>query len=498
MTRFLPAGAYATGADGYRFLPFRFLRWDEHEVLLVNDVGEHAFLDAPTFDAFVTHTLPPSHSAYDTLASRHFLTDAEAIAPLTLLATKYRTKKAFLDGFTKLHLFVVTLRCDHGCPYCQVSRVTEDRTRYDMTPETGSRAIDLLFRSPSPSLKVEFQGGEPLLAFPRIRDIVTAIEERNATERRDIAFVIATNLSPLTDETLAFCKDHQISLSTSLDGPRFLHDANRPRHDGASSYDTTIRHLDRARTVLGADRVSALMTTTARSLDHPREIVDEYAHQGLSGIFLRPISPYGFAHRTGADRAYDTDRFLAFYRTALDHVIALNRTGTPFVEFYTQLVLRKILTPFPTGYVDLQSPAGLGISVVAYNYDGDVYASDEARMLASMGDPSFRLGNVHTSTYEELFGGPTLLRLIAASVTEALPGCATCAFQPYCGADPVFHWATQGDPIGHRPTSAFCRKNMGIFRHVFGLLRTADPFLERLLVRWATDTPSVREPVPCD
>jgi hypothetical protein len=68
-----------------------------------------------------------------------------------------------------------------------------------------------------------------------------------------------------------------------------------------------------------------------------------------------------------------------------------NRDGRTFPEIYATLILKKILTPYPTGYVDLQSPAGAGFGVVVYNYDGEVYASDEARMLAEMGDTGFRL-----------------------------------------------------------------------------------------------------------
>jgi radical SAM protein with 4Fe4S-binding SPASM domain len=144
--------------------------------------------------------------------------------------------------------------------------------------------------------------------------------------------------------------------------------------------------------------------------------------------------------------------------------------------------------------VDLQSPAGLGISAVVYNYDGDVYASDEGRMLAEMGDQSFRLGNVHRDSYRDIFGGETLRRVIEHSCVEALPGCAECAFLPYCGADPVFNWATQGDPIGHRPTSAFCAKNMAIIRLLFERLRSGDEFTKRLFLSWATgQTPMKRE-----
>jgi uncharacterized protein len=145
-----------------------------------------------------------------------------------------------------------------------------------------------------------------------------------------------------------------------------------------------------------------------------------------------------------------------------------------------------MLTPFPTGYVDLQSPAGAGISVVAYNYDGDVYASDEARMLAEMGDTSFRLGNVHRDDHSKIFGGSVQRALTNASCTEILPGCSACAFMPYCGADPIWNWATQTDPVGHRPTSTFCEKNMSIIRHLLTLWRGGDKFVQDLFVRWAT------------
>jgi hypothetical protein len=108
--------------------------------------------------------------------------------------------------------------------------------------------------------------------------------------------------------------------------------------------------------------------------------------------------------RTGESLRYETREFLAFYKSALERIIEINRAGIDFVEVYAQILLTKILTPFATGYVDLQSPTGAGLGAVAYNYDGEVYASDEARMLGEMGDKSFRLGNVHTSSYEEIFG----------------------------------------------------------------------------------------------
>jgi len=483
---FRPADRFAAERTDYRILPFRFMHWNEVETILVNDVGEYVFLPRSEFRSFVSRALPLPPDAYRALKSKHFLTDFHSSVPVDLLATKYRTKKSFLEGFVKLHLFVVTLRCEHTCKYCQVSRVTENRTRFDMSRETAERAVDLMFQCPAPYLKVEFQGGESLLNFERIQQIVELVEHRNARDGRNIEFVIATNLVPLTDAMLTFMQEHSIFLSTSLDGPPAIHNANRPR-PGRDSYEIAVRNIERVREALGPDRIAAIMTTTARSLEQPEGIVDEYVRQGFDSIFLRPMSPYGFAVRTGKAGEYDARDFVDFYKRALRHIVELNRDGTRFLEVYAQILLRRMLTPFATGYVDLQSPTGAGTGAVVYNYDGDVYASDEARMLAEMGDRSFRLGNVYRNSYQEIFGGAVVRGLLEASCVETLPGCADCAFAPYCGADPVFHWATQGDPIGHRPTSAFCTKNMALIRHLFELFRSGDEFIERLFISWATE-----------
>ena len=71
-----------------------------------------------------------------------------------------------------MHIFVVTLRCEHTCRYCQVSRQSSAKNEFDMTEESAAQALELAFRSPSPHLKIEFQGGEPLLNFPLVRWIV--------------------------------------------------------------------------------------------------------------------------------------------------------------------------------------------------------------------------------------------------------------------------------------------------------------------------------------
>ncbi len=103
--------------------------------------------------------------------------------------------------------------------------------------------------------------------------------------------------------------------------------------------------------------------------------------------------------------------------------------------------------------------------------------------------PSRNLAKAPSKALLQIFGG---LGTAEVSVVESLPGCADCAFLAYCGADPVFNYATQGDPVGHRPTSAFCHKNMSIIRHLFSLWATEDPELYRIFFAWIRER-SVKE-----
>jgi uncharacterized protein len=352
-----------------------------------------------------------------------------------------------------------------------------------MSVETAERALALVFRSPSRAIKIEFQGGEPLLNFSLIRFVVERAVAINLVERRDLQFVIATNLALIDGEILKFCKEHGIFISTSLDGPLDLHNANRPRL-GKDSYQRAIEGISKVRDTLGRDHVSALMTTTKLSLGRVRDIVDEYIAQGFRGIFLRPMSPYGFAVRTKWFKAYNVDEWLEFYFAGLDYILEINRSGYAFTEFYAATILAKMLTPFEPGFVDLRSPSGIGIGAIIYNYDGDVYASDESRMLAEMGDKTFRVGNVHRDRYEDIMLSDALLGPIEESFAASVPMCTDCAFEPFCGADPVFHYATQGDFVGRKPLSAFCGRNMAIFRRLITLMRK-DEEVRRVFVQWA-------------
>lgn len=483
MAGFAHPDSFLPAASALRLLPIRFERLDADRFLVGNMVGDMTELTEVELNRLSALDLVPGDGLYERAFEKLFISSVEQDTPEQLLALRLRSRLSFLRAATPLHLFVVTLRCEHSCGYCQVSRQSKNRARYDMDLATASKALDIALSAPAPLVKIEFQGGEPLLNFELIRWIVVAAKERAVPLGKRLQFVITTNLALLDDEVLDFCAEHGVLLSTSLDGPRDLHNRNRPRR-GNNSYELTVAGIERIRQRLGPGRVNALMTTTEASLDRVEEIVDEYLRQGLDGIFLRPLSPYGFAIKTKQFYKYRAQQWLMFWKRGLRYILDINKSGRRFPEFYSGLIIRRMLSDEPIGYVDLRSPAGIGLGALVYNYDGTVFASDEARMLAEMGDRTFELGTVHEHNYRDLVLSDRLVSAVADSLTQTAPECSTCVFEPNCGADPVYHHATQQDVLGIKPLSEFCQRQKGVITHLFELLENS-PEDAAILRRWA-------------
>lgn len=461
-----------SGQPTYSLMPLRFMRLDDGRCLVTNMGGEYCVLSRHELDALVDGTLSPTTEVFANMAARHMVATSDRRSCMELLATKYRTKQSRLPEMTGLHMFVVTLRCTNNCKYCQTSHVSSADIGYDMSEETALLAVKAMFMSPSRFLKVEFQGGEPLLNFPLIKFIVE--QSRRLNDGRDLEFVVASNLALLNDEMLDFFAQHKVYLSTSLDGPAALHNANRPSSLG-DSHGLTVKGIAAARMRLGNDAVSALLTVSRQSLQHADLVVEEYARLGFQDIFLRWLSPFGDAAKCRDEIGYSTEEFIDFYKRALARILELNLAGYPMREVYASLILHRILSPLATGYVDLQSPSGAALSGIIYHYNGDVCASDEGRMLLQMGDNRFRMGNLHKDSYESLFVDSDIVSVLSKSMSECIPGCEDCALQPICGSDPVTNYRTQGDIVGHRPTSAYCRRNRAIICHLIEILEADGP-----------------------
>lgn len=202
MARFQPAEAYHALEKPIRLLPLRFERIGSDEYLVSNMVGDFVRLSAHEFGRLVDERVTPGDSLYEKAYASNLITREGQTAQLQILAARMRSRMAFLREPTGLHMFVVTLRCEHSCPYCQVSRQSTDRTLFDMSEDTAERALRIALEAPRRHIKIEFQGGEPMLNFPLIEKIVENAKSQAPKVGKQIDFVIASNLALLTDDIL--------------------------------------------------------------------------------------------------------------------------------------------------------------------------------------------------------------------------------------------------------------------------------------------------------
>ena len=172
----------------YYLLPFRFERIGKQE-LLVNELGDYIFVPTGTINRIVNHLLKKQEGLYKDLISNFFISESPIPELIDNMATRLRTKKAFLDSFTSLHIFVLTLRCNQNCIYCQASSKDSSEALYDMNEKHLFKAIDLMFRSPSHSITMEFQGGEPSLPFHILQKAVERVTELNEKYKKALTIL---------------------------------------------------------------------------------------------------------------------------------------------------------------------------------------------------------------------------------------------------------------------------------------------------------------------
>ena len=210
----------------YHLLPFRFRNLG-NRYLLVSENGQFQYLDRDDLCRLIHNELSPNEPLFNDLKSKDIICLKYTPPLLKTLAAKYRTKKKHIFDSTALHMMVLTYRCNQRCAYCHASSEDELAGALDMSVRTAQSCLDFAFESPSPYLKIEFQGGEPTLNFNTLK--VSVEYGKALAERLDkkVEFVVCTNLYDLNDSKLAFLHENDVQVSTSLDGPQTLHDSCR-------------------------------------------------------------------------------------------------------------------------------------------------------------------------------------------------------------------------------------------------------------------------------
>ena len=187
-------------------------------------------------------------------------------------------------------------------------------------------------------------------------------------------------------------------------------------------------------------------------------------------MFIRPLTPLGYAKEHWGEIGYNPEEFIVFYREVLDEIIRLNISGNNIQEGHALIFLKKILCQAADNYMELRSPCGASVGQVAYYYDGNIYTCDEGRMLSEMGMTDFKLGSVFDSNYDELMDNDVCKLTCQASVLESIPGCAECVYMPYCGVCPVVNYASENNIYSREINNYKCKIYKGMLDIIFDLL----------------------------
>jgi len=364
----------------------------------------------------------------------------------------------FLFYGTSLHIIVVTLRCNMNCVYCQASSKSPSKKEFDMDKKTAKSTVDFIFQTPNKSITIEFQGGEPLLNWNILKYTIEYAHKKNKKVKKDMKITIVTNLSLMNKDKMDFIIKNGVDVCTSLDGPKKLHDCNRKFIRGSNYEQVAIWikkfNKEYKKRKINDKKIYALVTLTKKSLEYPKEIIDEYVKLGFNQIHLRFLNKLGVAKKVWHEIKYSVEEYIAFWKNAVDYIEDLRKKGIDISERMVNTMFNKVNNEFDPDFLDLRSPCGAVIGQLAYNYNGDIYSCDEARMI---GDDLFKLGNVKKDNYKNITTSNKACAIINSSINDQYI-CDNCVYKPYCGICPVCNYAEQGSVIGKIIQTDRCKK----------------------------------------
>ncbi len=421
--------------------------------LLVTDQGQWCFVGDDLLSNLKNNKILPGTPEFSLMEEKGVIVTDNNISGII---KRQRTNYLHLFMGTSLHIIVPTIRCNHKCVYCHSNAKDVSSKGFDMDVETARKVVDFVFQSSSDAITIEFQGGEPLLQFDVLQEIISYAKAKNKISKKDLRFDLVSNLSLLDHDILKYLIKEEIGICTSLDGPKEVHDKNRLMMGGSSHKETTY-WINEIKSNYNYP-LNALMVTTKHSLPYYKEIVDEYIKYDLRWIRLRHLDSLGYASQNKSID-YSAEEYLDFWRKSVDYIVKRNKDN-PIREGFIQLIMKK-LRGLHANYTDFESPCGAVISQLAYSSNGDIYTCDEGRQF-----DIFNLGNVSTTKYKDLIKSNSACSMMLSSLNDSLM-CASCVYKPYCGVCPVCNYAEENRLISTLPKNKRCKIYTGIFDYLF-------------------------------
>ena len=463
--------------------PLRFRNLDDHRMIIADESGAYFLAGNSFIERYVRDALTPEEKRFLKEKGHAF----ERVGDLahTGFLTRWARRQHVSDGSAYIVL-IPTLRCDLRCTYCQVTPAPLTARGFDWDNETLQKTLDFLDRLQVEEIQIEFQGGEPFLRL----DILQTIAAKARQRFQRVRFVVCSNLQTLNDDIIAFLDNDDVLISTSLDGPHQIHTRNRTGNESLT--DTFMRNLERVINLIGIERVSALPTIDVENPPDPEDLITAYEKFGFTSLYLRPVNYHGFARKNHPTSRSPTS-WSSYYRGFIRTLIERNaRAGRVMEEFYLTLCLRRILAPGVDNHTDLRNPNIPTSTNGVIDFDGQIYPSDEARMLARIRHVDLSIGSVTEGLDQE-----KLALLAPGYINNFDSDCIHCPYQPFCGTDPVDDLSRYGRIDVPRPESWFCQRHLSVFDLAMELLYSRDPVVDFSLSRWLNieNIPDVLRPV---
>lgn len=442
-----------------KLIKFNYKKIKRDKYLIINENGNFLFLNEDSFNKLINKNYSIDDNLYKKLLSNNFIVNRNE---KVILNEWYERNISLSFTAPELNIIVLTNLCNHNCLYCQTNPSRKIAKNMDI--ETANLVCDFILNLPRSSLTIEFQGGEPLLNWEILKYIVNKM--RKQKKAKEIYFSLVSNLSTLSYDKVKFLVENDVAICTSLDGPPYIHNINRNYLEN-NSYEKTVNGIKLIRKLFpNYKKVFALLTVTRFSLSSYKEIIEEYIKLDLPYIFIRPLSPMGNALKNWKEIGYDPEEFIKFYKDSLFYIINLNiDRNIFFIERMALMILKKIILKRDHKYLDLRSPCGASIGQIVYNYNGDVYPCDEARMIE--GD-KFKIGNIRHLKYDYLYRNKMVRKILLSSILDSDLECSSCVYKPYCGKCPMINYVSNGDMF--LKSSYRCEIYKGIIEHIFLLM----------------------------
>lgn len=280
--------------------------------------------------------------------------------------------------------------CNLACRYCFAEEGEYHGRRALMSFEVGKKALDFLIANSGNrrNLEVDFFGGEPLLNWQVVKDLVAYGREQEKIHNKNFRFTLTTNGVSLNDEIMEFCNKEMANVVLSIDGRKEVHDKMRPFRKGAGSYDLIVPKFQKFADSRNQDKYYVRGTFTRNNLDFAADVM-HLADLGFKQISVEPV--VAAETEDYALREEDIPVICEEYDKLAKEMIRREKEGNGFNFFHFMIDL----TGGPCVYKRL-SGCGSGTEYLAVTPWGDLYPCHQF-----VGNEEFLMGNVDDGLVRE-------------------------------------------------------------------------------------------------